>query len=234
LWRYQAEFIQYYVEHLRRQRTAGSGGYVHFWLADLVPQVGCGVLDANRVPKGGYDALARASQAIQVALEHDGRRPIALWAFNDTTERYESAEVGWSLYDANNQLMDNGTLMVDVAANQSQRLASAAAWPVTCARIELTLRDALGESLAQNHYERPFQPTPRPTGYPWKFDPYLGFKVFDRPGAPSLAGQSDAGLVKLVPLAVRERAVEWMLRQRFPLRLASAIARLADSLNGGG
>ena len=230
LWQYQAEFIQYYVEHLRRQRAAGGGGYVHFWLADLVPQVGCGVLDVNRIPKGGYEALARASQPLQVALEHDGRRPIALWVFNDTTESYAAAEVRWSLYDAQDRLMLTDTLAVDVAANQSQRL-SGVEWPTTCNRIELTLHDGQGQELVANRYQRPFQPTPRPAGYPWKFDPYLGTKVFDRPGASSLADQGDNRLVKLVPLAVRERAVEWVLRQRFPLWLASAIARVADRLN---
>ena len=230
LWQYQAEFIQFYVEHLRRQRATGGGGYVHFWLADLVPQIGCGVLDARRNRKGGYDALARASQPLHVALEHDGRRSIALWVFNDTTDGYEAAVVEWSLYDAKDTLLVNESIAVDVAANQSQRL-TAVQWPATCDRIELVMREAQGNILTENSYQRPFQPTPRPAGYPWKFDPYLGTKVFDRPGAASLAEQGENWLVKLVPLALRERGVEWVLRQRFPLWLASAIARVADRVN---
>ena len=96
LWTYQAELIQFHVEHLRRTRPAGSAGYVHFWLADLVPQVGCGVLNSERQPKGGYAALQKASAPLQVALEHDGRRIHALWVFNDDpTPSAARAWPGW-------------------------------------------------------------------------------------------------------------------------------------------
>lgn len=230
LWAYQAELIQYYVEHLRRQRVAGCGGYVHFWLADLVPQVGCGVLDSNRDAKSGYDALSLASQPLHVSLEHDGRRPLALWVFNDTTQVYAGADVRWSLYDENDQFILFDSMSVDVAANASQRLVSVN-WPANCGRIELALHDREGQVLAENSYRQPFQPMPRPRGYPWKFDRYLGFKVFDRPDAPSLADQSDNGLVKWIPLAAREQVAEWVMRQRFPLWLASAIAQVVDFVN---
>jgi beta-mannosidase len=72
LWAYQAELIRFHIELFRRLRAESCAGYIHFWLADLVPQVGCGVLDSHRQPKGGYDALRCASKPLQVALEHDG------------------------------------------------------------------------------------------------------------------------------------------------------------------
>ncbi|MBN2471982.1 MAG: hypothetical protein JXN59_14775, partial [Anaerolineae bacterium] len=228
LWAYQAELIQFHVEHLRRTRPLGSAGYVHFWLADLVPQVGCGVLDSARLPKGGYAALQRASQPVQVALENDGERLIALWVFNDTPAAYPGAVVSWRVYDAHDQLVQAGEAPFDVAANQSQRVMRVA-WDVPRAdvvRVELALRDAAGEVLAENAYDRPLAPLPRPAGYPWKFDPYLGYKVFDRPGAMSLADHSTNGLIKRVPLRLREVLAEWGMRQKLPLPVLSLAARL--------
>lgn len=228
LWAYQAELIQFHVEHLRRTRTTGSAGYVHFWLADLVPQVGCGVLDVARQPKGGYAALQRASAPLQVALEHDGQRLRALWVFNDTQVTYEGASVGWRVYDVNDALVEAGEVPFDVTANASQRVVSAI-WDVAAdsiVRVELALRDASGAVLAENVYDRPLQPMLRPAGYPWKFDPYLGFKVFDRPGAMSLADHSTNGLIKRIPLGVREALAEWGMRQKLPLPVLSLAARL--------
>jgi hypothetical protein len=56
----------------------------------------------------------------------------------------------------------------------------------------------------------------------------LSFKVFDRPGAPSLADMGSNWLVKRVPLTVRERVAEWALRQRLPTWLVSALAHVTD------
>ncbi|MCC7208920.1 MAG: hypothetical protein IT323_16545, partial [Anaerolineae bacterium] len=79
LWAYQAELTRFYVEHLRRLRATSCAGYVHFWLADLAPSVGCGAVDSARREKPAYAALRQASTPLQVSLEHDGRRPLALW-----------------------------------------------------------------------------------------------------------------------------------------------------------
>lgn len=229
LWAYQAALVQFHVEHMRRIRPDGHAGYIHFWLLDLVPQVGCGVLDSARRPKGGYAALQRASQALQVALEHDGRQPYAIWVFNDLPTDYPGATVRWTVLDVHGQPYQQGTLVYDVAANASQRV-MAVDWgrsPARIDRVELTLSDAQGAVLAHNSYEQPLQPMARPHGYPWRFDPYLGFKVFDQPGAPSLVDQGSSRLLRLIPLAVRERAAEWGMRQKLPLPVQSFIARLA-------
>jgi beta-mannosidase len=232
LWAYQAELVQYHVEHLRRLRAEGCAGYVHFWLADLAPQVGCGVLDSRRAPKGGYEALRRASQPLLVSLEHDGRRPCALWVFNDTLQAHPGAEITWQVYDAADRLLLESTTAFDVAPNASQRVSDVqwAVTPADCARIELTLRESGGAVLVSNTYRHPFQPTLRPRGYPWKFDPILACKVFDRPDAPSLADLGGSKLTHMVPLRLREQAAEWALRQRLPTWLLSAISRLIRHL----
>ena len=232
LWAYQAALIQYQVEHFRRLRAQGSAGYVHFWLVDLVPQVGCGVLDSCRVPKGGYAALKRASQPLHVMLEHDGRQPLALWIVNDLPRAYPAARVVWQIEAADGSLLLAGETTFDVAANQSQRVI-AADWqiaPADCARVRLSISSADGNLLCENEYHHPFQPPSRPSGYPWKFDPYLGTKVFDRPDAPSLADHGVNPALRVIPLSVRESVAEWALRQHLPIPLVSLIARLGDAL----
>lgn len=234
LWRYQAALIQYHVEHLRRLRADGCAGYIHFWLADLVPQVGCGVLDAQRQPKGGYQALRLASQPLQIALEHDGQRPRAMWVFNDTMAAYSGAVARWRVYGPASDEIVAGSLTTEIAANAAQKIADTA-WLVpagACHRVELTLTDSGGALLAHNSYERPFQPPLRPRGYPWKFNHYLGTKVFDQPGAPSLADQGTSPLVRLIPLHLREQIAERALRQRLPTGVVSLVARVADALLG--
>jgi beta-mannosidase len=234
LWAYQAELIQYQVEYLRLLRATCCAGYIHFWLADMIPQVGCGVLDANRIPKGGYEAVKRASQPLHVALEHDGKRPAALWIFNDTMQVHPKAVVRWTVRDASGQVLLEDKQAFDVEANIVQRVCDTG-WnvvPKECARVELKLTDASGTTLSENVYQHPFQPTRRPKGYPWKFDPYLGTKVFDRPDAPSLADYSVKNFLKLMPLAMREHLAEWGMRQKMPIWLVSLIARLGDVLLG--
>ncbi len=229
LWGYQAELIQFHVEHLRRIRPAGSAGYVHFWLADLVPQVGCGVLDVDRVAKGGYAALQRASQPLQVAVEHDGRRFYGLWVYNDMPVPHSACTFAWKVFDVAGNLTVSGEMVFDVEANESCRVADVnwPSGPASCHRIELELRDRSGNILVTNQYDHPLQPTPRPEGYPWRFDPYLGFKVFARADAVSLVDQGSNPLFRLIPLAWRESLAEWGMRQKLPLWLQSAIARLS-------
>jgi beta-mannosidase len=232
LWHYQAELTRFHVEHLRRLRAEGCAGYIHFWLVDLVPQVGCGVLDSNRLPKGGYEALRESSQPLHVALEHDGRHPYAIWVFNDTPFPYPDHVVGWKVYGENGSLLLDGEIGFDVTANATQRVIEAN-WPLAppaCARIDLDLYDANRNVVSSNSYRWPFQPPPRPRGYPWKFDPFLGVKVFARPDAPSLADQHTNPLFGRIPLAVRERVAEWILRQQLPRWLVSVIARAVDRL----
>ncbi|MBL8154931.1 MAG: hypothetical protein JNM70_12170, partial [Anaerolineae bacterium] len=232
LWAYQAVLIQYQVEYVRRLRRESCAGYVHFCLNDLVPQVGCGVLDASRLPKGGYAALQRASQPLLISLDHDGHRPIALWVCNDTMQAYPAVSIRWQLYSEHDALLDQGTVRFDIPANASQPVMKTN-WsvpPRQIATVRLSILDADGKVLSENNYDRPFARWERPRGYPWKFDPYLGTKVFDRPDAPSLADHGVSPLMRLIPLPLREAAAEWALRGNWPVRFQSMIARIADRL----
>lgn len=216
LWDYQAEIIRYQTEYFRRLRVDGCAGYVAFWLVDLVPQVGCGLLDSSRRAKGGYAALMHASRPLHIALEHDGTQPIAVWVFNDTLQAYHGAKAVIQGYDGAGQMMFTDSRLLDVAANVTQQVGLNAAGLAGCDRVTLALYDSDGSALVCNDYDRPFQITPRPAGYPWNFDPYLGCKVFNRLDSVSLSDVGAPPLVKWVPRRLREAVAEWTVRQDFP------------------
>jgi hypothetical protein len=171
LWAYQAALVQFHVEHLRRTRPDGSAGYIHFWLADLVPQVGCGVLDSERLPKGGYAALQQASAPLHVALEHDGRRARALWVFNDTMQTYPETTVAWLVTGPDGRVLERGEVPFRVERTGRSgwwrrlegwaRSGARVGWPCAMARA----------SLGRQQLPYPSGRC-RSQGLTWKFDPY--------------------------------------------------------------
>ncbi|HKA83963.1 MAG TPA: hypothetical protein VKD21_08870 [Acidimicrobiales bacterium] len=67
--RYQAELIRRHVESLRRLKYRPTGGFAQFCLADGHPGVTWSVLDHERRPKLGYDALRDACRPMIVVAD---------------------------------------------------------------------------------------------------------------------------------------------------------------------
>ena len=61
---YQATLIKHHVETLRRLKYRPSGGFAQFCLADAHPAVSWSVLDHERRPKLGFDALRAACRPV--------------------------------------------------------------------------------------------------------------------------------------------------------------------------
>jgi beta-mannosidase len=66
---YQANLIRYHVETIRRLKYRPAGGFCQFMLADSQPAVSWSVLDHERVPKAGYEALAAACAPVIVVAD---------------------------------------------------------------------------------------------------------------------------------------------------------------------
>ena len=66
---YQAALVQLQVEDLRRLKNAPTGGFCHFCFADGQPAVTWSVLDHERVPKAGYEALRDACRPVLPMLD---------------------------------------------------------------------------------------------------------------------------------------------------------------------
>jgi beta-mannosidase len=67
--RYQAELIRFHVETARRLKYRPTGGFCQFDFADGHPGVTWSVLDHQREPKLGYDALAAACAPLIVVAD---------------------------------------------------------------------------------------------------------------------------------------------------------------------
>ncbi len=230
MWRYQAELTRYHVEHYRRMRFNPCAGYIHFQLVDLVPQVGCGVLDSERRPKGGYDALKLASRPVHIFLEHDGKRAMAVWAVNDTPESLTGLTASWRVSEGG-QIVTEGAVTLDLPENSSRQVTNARRWKLNRDghyRVELRLVGADGLVVSENVYNDPFHPPQRPKGYPFNYDPYLGTKIFDRPDAQSMVQLANNPLLRpLAPVFIYP-VVEWSLRFKW----SPALIRIANTILG--
>jgi beta-mannosidase len=67
--RYQADVVRFHIETLRRLKYGPTGGFCQFSFADGHPAVTWSVLDHQREPKLGYDALAAACAPVIVVAD---------------------------------------------------------------------------------------------------------------------------------------------------------------------
>ena len=66
---YQAELLRHHIELLRRLKYRPTGGFCMFALNDPAPVVSWSVLDHERVPKLGWEALKRACAPVIVVAD---------------------------------------------------------------------------------------------------------------------------------------------------------------------
>jgi beta-mannosidase len=66
---YQAALLQLQIEDLRRLKYAPTGGFAMFALNDAQPAVSWSVLDHDRRPKRGYEAVRDACRAVLPMVE---------------------------------------------------------------------------------------------------------------------------------------------------------------------
>jgi len=66
---YQARLLRHHVEALRRLKYRPTGGFCQFLLADAHPGITWSVLDHERRPKAGHDALVAACRPVIVVAD---------------------------------------------------------------------------------------------------------------------------------------------------------------------
>ena len=66
---YQAALVKRHIEELRRLKYRPTGGFAQFCLADGAPRVSWSVLDHERRPKAGFDALRAACAPVIVVAD---------------------------------------------------------------------------------------------------------------------------------------------------------------------
>ncbi|MCK2053833.1 glycoside hydrolase family 2 protein [Methylobacterium sp. 37f] len=80
-----AEVMEATFAEWRRARSPTAGGLVWF-LRDLGPGTGWGVIDRTQAPKSGWYALKRAFRPVQVTLSDEGLNGLHLHVHNETAE----------------------------------------------------------------------------------------------------------------------------------------------------
>jgi beta-mannosidase len=87
---YQAALLQLQIEDLRRCKWTPAGGFAVFCLADPSPAVGFGLLDHERVPKRGYEAVRDACRPVLAMVDP---RSGNVHVVNDTRQAMAGASV---------------------------------------------------------------------------------------------------------------------------------------------
>lgn len=161
-----AEVMAMTFAEWRRKRSVCGGGLVWF-LRDLVPGAGWGILDSFGQPKAAYYALRRVLQPIAVFISDEGCNGLAIHVVNDTgSERKALLTV--TLYrngephgaQAQRELSIGAHDSVEIAANELfagfYDLAYAYRFgPKIHDVIAATLRDPRGELLSEcAHFNR--------------------------------------------------------------------------------
>ncbi|WP_224249649.1 glycoside hydrolase family 2 protein [Hyalangium gracile] len=148
--RYQARLLQFAAEQLRRQKWQPVTALFQFMFVEHWPSMNWGMLDHLRQPKQGYAALARAYQPVlAVASRPRKDGPLRLSLVNDR----QSALPGLSLRVRFGE-DDTRTreLRVDVPANGVLELPEELPPPAPTESLRLTLIEASGAALSDNHY----------------------------------------------------------------------------------
>ncbi|MEY4908150.1 MAG: hypothetical protein RL260_1868 [Pseudomonadota bacterium] len=158
---YQARLIQLAAESLRRQKYHPVGAIFQFMFVEDWPSMNWGVVDYWRVPKAGYDALARAYQPLLPSIEWDQEQPAAgsvatftLWLVNDTLQSHTALAYAWRLACNGKTLAeDQFTAAVEAdAATRLRRIESPALPPGSCT-LRATVTSAQGTPLADNQHD---------------------------------------------------------------------------------
>lgn len=116
------EVMGYAFSEWRRRRSNTRGALVWF-LRDLWPGAGWGVVDASGAPKPCYYALKRALAPICVAISDEGVNGLAVHARNDSSHAL-SATIELALYSRGDVEVCRGKLQVEIPAHDALEIAA--------------------------------------------------------------------------------------------------------------
>jgi beta-mannosidase len=181
---YQYRLLKYYIEHYRIHKYSPNAGYFQFMWIDFSPQSFYGVYDYWGVPKteglgGGLRAMMESNQPVGIFMEHT-TKPLALYAVNDSLNDLENCVVRWRVTSSSNEVVAEDSQTVPLGPDSGQKIRdfTFAMTEGETYNVELDLWSADGRVLAHNVYANPFQPQPRPKGYPDRMDDELGMRLW--------------------------------------------------------
>jgi beta-mannosidase len=158
---YVARLHQLAIERMRR-RKYDAGGILHFHAIDFWPSVTMAALDYFRRPTKSYSTVQRSFQMVLASLEYDreiwkvGEEFVGgLWIINDHWFSIPRASVKWSIVDANNSVINEGTTSLEIAEDSTTKLEDLKWKPTSPGKFELrtSVFDGEGKRLSENIYQ---------------------------------------------------------------------------------
>jgi beta-mannosidase len=163
---YQAELVRHHIEVLRRLKYRPTGGFCVFAMNDASPMVSWGLLDHERAPKLGWEALRHACRPVLVMADRppslvtpDEHLHIDIHAVNDlrvavdpavveVAARWAGGEQRWRFGGAvgPDECVKVGTVEFDV--------------PQTLGALTFDLTLTAGDVVSTNHYATVVTVTP--------------------------------------------------------------------------
>ncbi|BFM20283.1 glycoside hydrolase family 2 protein [Gilvimarinus japonicus] len=158
----QGTVIQFALETYRRRKPKMSGvALCHFMTH--VPDIKWGIIDYYGEKKRSFEWLKRTYQPLLPSLQFDKRRWNAgsefnagLWVVNDYQHSFEGVTLSWRVLYQGNETGVAGSQAVNVATDSSAHYVDIA-WLLPdnaegTFEVEISLSDASGKTLADNHY----------------------------------------------------------------------------------
>ncbi len=155
---YQATVLKHHIETLRRLKYRPTGGFCAFSFGEAYPAVAWAVLDHERAPKAGYQAVVDACRPVIVVADRPAEtykrgRPIALdvHVVSDLRSPIPGAEVTATLaWPGGEQVW---RWAGDIPADSCERVGTVqAVAPDAPGELTLTIELSAGEMTAINRY----------------------------------------------------------------------------------
>jgi len=181
---YQYRLLKYYMEDYRIHKYSLNAGYFQFMWIDFSPQSFYGVYDYWGVPKaeglgGGLRAMMESNQPVGIFMEHTDK-PIALYVVNDSLADLGSCIAHWRVISSSGEIVTEQSQQVRVGPDSGQKIRDFA-FKMRADEtydLDLELSSPDGKVLSHNTYVNPFEPQPRPKGFPDRMDDELGMRLW--------------------------------------------------------
>lgn len=181
---YQYHLLKYYIESYRIRKYSPNAGYFQFMWIDFSPQSFYGIYDYWGVAKaeglgGGLRAMMESNQPVGIFMEHT-TKPLALYAVNDSLSDLGGCVAHWRVTTSSAEVVAEDSQPVRIGPDSKEKIRdfSFAMKDGETYNVELELLSPDGKILARNSYVNPFQPQPRPQGYPERMDDELGMRLW--------------------------------------------------------